>query len=103
MIASCKGLDMRFNFNKLGPIHEGEIELANLTVLCGKNNTGKTYITNSIYSYLTKWKELIDWSLPEILEKELYENAVASIDLNEFIVTKLDSLTKKVLKILETD
>lgn len=95
MIASCKGLDMRFNFNKLGPIHEGEIELANLTVLCGKNNTGKTYITNSIYSYLTKWKELIDWSLPEILEKELYENAVASIDLNEFIVTKLDSLTKK--------
>lgn len=94
MFSNCKGLDMRFKFNKLGPIYEGEIELANLTVLCGKNNTGKTYITNSIYSYLTKWKELIQWSLPGILEQELYENAVASIDLNDFIVMELDQLTK---------
>ncbi|MEX8133713.1 AAA family ATPase [Acinetobacter nosocomialis] len=46
---------MKFEFKNLGPIHQGEIELADLTVLCGKNNTGKTYVTNALYSFFQNW------------------------------------------------
>jgi len=33
----------RINIRNLGSIEEGEIELKPLTILFGKNNTGKTY------------------------------------------------------------
>jgi hypothetical protein len=35
---------LKVKVSKLGPIEEGEIELKPLTILFGKNNTGKTYI-----------------------------------------------------------
>ena len=37
-------------FRNLGPIEEGEIRLHPLTVLIGKNNTGKTYVAQAVYS-----------------------------------------------------
>lgn len=43
---------MRFGLKKLGPINEAEIEIGDLTIICGKNNTGKTYFTYSLYSFL---------------------------------------------------
>lgn len=42
---------MRFEFDNLGPIKNGQIELGKLTVFCGKNNTGKTYVNYLIYGF----------------------------------------------------
>jgi len=33
----------------LGVIKYAEIEMGNLTILCGMNNSGKTYVTYVIY------------------------------------------------------
>ncbi|MGK7956413.1 MAG: AAA family ATPase, partial [Crocosphaera sp.] len=33
---------MKFEISNLGYIKQAEIELADLTIICGKNNTGKT-------------------------------------------------------------
>lgn len=43
---------MKFEFDNLGPINHGEIELGKLTVFCGKNNTGKTYVSYLVYGFL---------------------------------------------------
>lgn len=40
---------MIFSFANLGPIKSAEITLAPLTVVCGKNNTGKTYLSYSLF------------------------------------------------------
>ena len=82
--------DMKFEFKNLGPIYRGEIELADLTVLCGKNNTGKTYITNSIYSFFQNWVDLIEWDLPDEIEADIRHKGVTSIDLEQKIINKLD-------------
>ena len=39
-----------FNVRNLGPIEEGVVRLHPLTILIGKNNTGKTYMAQAIYA-----------------------------------------------------
>ena len=34
---------MKFRFKNLGPIKEADLELGDLTIIAGRNNTGKTY------------------------------------------------------------
>lgn len=87
---------MKFEFKNLGPIHQGEIELADLTVLCGKNNTGKTYVTNALYSFFQNWLDLIDWSLPDSIEAEIHHKGIASIDLEKDVISNID--TKQAMK-----
>ncbi len=53
-----------FSVRNLGPIAEGTVELRPLTILIGKNNTGKTYMAQSIYSAF-KALERADSSNPQ--------------------------------------
>lgn len=39
-----------FNVKNLGPIAEGTIQLRPLTILIGKNNSGKTYMAQAVYA-----------------------------------------------------
>ena len=43
---------MKFVFKNLGPIHEAELELGDLTIIAGRNNTGKTYVAYTLYGFL---------------------------------------------------
>ncbi|RNM26728.1 hypothetical protein EFS38_02980 [Dickeya undicola] len=43
---------MRFDFENIGSVKNGSIELGDLTILCGENNVGKTYLTYAIYGLL---------------------------------------------------
>ena len=43
---------MKFTLENCGPIKKADIELGDLTIICGKNSTGKTYITYSFISFL---------------------------------------------------
>ncbi len=45
---------MLFELKNIGAIKQANIELGKLTILSGKNNTGKTYINYSIYGFLAK-------------------------------------------------
>ena len=46
---------MKFRFKNLGPIQEADLELGDLTVIAGRNNTGKTYLAYALYGFL-KWE-----------------------------------------------
>ncbi|MEI6746227.1 MAG: hypothetical protein WCL34_09715, partial [Methylococcaceae bacterium] len=71
---------MKFKFEQLGALHEGEIELADLTIICGENNTGKTYITNSLYALLVAWQQLLTWDLKQEDILQLDNEGFVSID-----------------------
>lgn len=81
---------MKFNFEKLGPLDSAEVDLNKLTVICGKNNTGKTYITNTIYAFLRDWKEIIDWKLTKEIEDSLVQKGVVQVDLKTEIIDKIN-------------
>lgn len=44
---------MKFSIENLGPIKKADIELGDLTIICGKNSTGKTYITYSLVAFFS--------------------------------------------------
>ena len=47
-----------FRFRNIGPVTDAELELGDLTLIAGRNNTGKTYIVYTLYGFLKNWKEL---------------------------------------------
>ena len=46
----------RFTFKNIGPIDVAELELGDLTVIAGRNNTGKTYLVYTLYGFLKTWE-----------------------------------------------
>ena len=51
---------MKFRFKNLGPIKQADLELGDLTIIAGRNNTGKTYLAYALYGFLkhlkTSWR-----------------------------------------------
>ena len=46
---------MKFRFERFGPIEAAELELGDLTIVAGRNNTGKTYLVYTLYGFLRAW------------------------------------------------
>jgi AAA ATPase domain len=75
----------KIRFESLGPIEFAEIDIAQLTVICGENNTGKTYVTYLVYCLLKTWKHFVDINLKGVV-RELQKNGTAKIDLRTVVV-----------------
>lgn len=91
---------MKFKFEKLGLLDEAELELADLTIICGENNTGKTYATYAVYGFLRSWRRLLRRELVEVIreidpsKEESYQFDLKTMftgKLNEY----LDNVSKK--------
>lgn len=89
---------MKFSFKNVRPIESGCIDINKLTILCGKNNTGKTYITNIIYSFLDTWVDHIDWELPEDITRKLYKDGAIKVDLDELISNNITEIRTSIMK-----
>ncbi|MEO6422873.1 MAG: AAA family ATPase [Candidatus Nitrotoga sp.] len=87
---------MKLSFENLGAIEYAEIELAELTVVCGENNTGKTYVTYLIYCLLTTWRKFIDIDLKRDL-LSLKEKGVVKINLHEKVADQWPKLCSNAL------
>ncbi len=75
---------MKFGFENLGFIDSGEIEIADLTVMCGPNNVGKTYVSYGIYGFIRHFKSLVDLSLTSEQVEILKEEGSLMIDLTQY-------------------
>ena len=65
----------RFRFSNLGPISEAELELGDLTIIAGRNNTGKTYLTYVLYDFMKRVSVLVFYSkaYTRLFESHLFE------------------------------
>ena len=63
---------MKFHFEHIGPIDVADLELGDLTIIAGRNNTGKTYLVYTMYGFLRTWAS--DWRRP-LADKVLREFA----------------------------
>ena len=78
---------MKFKIENLGIVKSAEIELSDFTLICGENNTGKTYIAYSIYGFLEQYPNLIGYNpaLEEsVVEKDL-DKGLLKINLIDYI------------------
>lgn len=78
-------INEKFNIKNLGFIKDGEIEVKPLTIICGQNNTGKTWAMYALYGFL---EGLTIGHLPGIdnsLAQKLVEDGQLEFDLSKWI------------------
>ncbi len=77
---------MKVKVENLGILKTAEFELGDLTIICGKNNTGKTYAVYALYGFLRMWRIFIrfDENLLKDYSVDLAETGTILIDLNLF-------------------
>ena len=66
-------MEFKFTFKNFGPIIDADVEIKPLTILCGPNNSGKTYISYAIYGFLNGWTESLPFSKVLGLRKKISE------------------------------
>ena len=47
-----------YSFRNIGPIKDADLKLGDLTIIAGKNNTGKTYLVYTLYGLLKTWTSI---------------------------------------------
>ncbi|MGV2390720.1 MAG UNVERIFIED_CONTAM: ATP-binding protein [Microcystis novacekii LVE1205-3] len=74
---------MKVKIKNLGILKQAEFSLGDLTIICGRNNTGKTYATYALFGFLYTWRRLLTWPRFGLKEKidQLLSDGVISLDL----------------------
>lgn len=81
---------MKFHFENLGLLDQVEIELADLTLICGENNTGKTYATYAIYGFLRSWRQMLRLTLEAEIDTLLKREQKYQFDLQQMFAGKVN-------------
>lgn len=74
---------MKISYKNLGRVVSAEFELAPLTIICGPNSSGKTYLSYATYSLFKNSGELVLEAIPEKWFKELASKRRISISRAE--------------------
>lgn len=80
---------MKFTLRNVGPIREAHLELARLTIVCGPNNVGKTYLTNGISDF---YRRVSKTCRIKVSEQFLPDSDVVSVDLSHYVHSVVDEV-----------
>ena len=56
-------MSLKIRLKNLGILKQAEFSLGDLTLICGKNNTCKTYIACALYAFLNAWRGLTEFGV----------------------------------------
>lgn len=76
---------MKIKVKNLGVLKQAEFELGDLTIICGENNTGKTYATYALFGFLFEWKSFFEMKIGESKMKDLMIKGITSIDITDYV------------------
>jgi predicted ATPase len=89
---------MHFHFEKLGLLDRVDLELSDLTLICGENNTGKTYATYAVYGFLRSWRGILKSLVEPEIERLLKDNSEYRIDLMQMFEGKVNDYLRRMGK-----
>lgn len=72
---------MKIELENLGVLKKAEFELGELTLICGSNNTGKTYATYALFGFLSHWRRHLKAGVPDSTIQELLRDGVTRLDV----------------------
>lgn len=82
---------MKIKVKNLGVLKQAEFTLGDLTIICGGNNTGKTYATYALYGFLSTWQDFLSIDISSDKIEQLLTDGVIHLDLQEY-VEKIDQI-----------
>ena len=83
---------IEFRFRNIGPVEDAALELGDLTVIAGRNNTGKTYIVYSLYGFLKMWEGFLESRIGR-LEADLFSRKQTQAQFPDF-----ESITEDMIR-----
>ena len=93
---------MKFTVKNLGPIRDASIELGKLTVICGKNNCGKTYLAYTLDTFLDTIEYNLRLPLHQADMDILFGKGSVDVRLENYVHDYLQLLKKTVPAFTET-
>lgn len=76
---------MKIKVKNLGALKQAEFTLGNLTIICGGNNTGKTYATYALFGFLSSWREILEIKIDADNLSQLLAEGVTLIDIQQYV------------------
>ena len=73
-------MSLTVKLKNIGIIKQAEFSLGDLTIICGENNTGKTYATYALYGFLKSWHN-IGFPISDAQIQHLLTEGVLKIEL----------------------
>lgn len=88
---------MKIHIKNIGMLDEAEFEVGDLTLICGENNTGKTYATYSLYGYLDILREFPTYNVLNASD-EVIKKYADDIEDKDFTIQISIAKFKNILK-----
>lgn len=89
---------MKYFIQNMGPMQYAEYSIKPFNIICGMNNTGKTYVTYSLFGFLSGWEGIFD--VMEIHEEvasnpvglmEVLRAGESKVDLEQYFCNPIDN------------
>ena len=78
-------MSLTVRLKNIGILKHAEFSLGDLTLICGENNTGKTYATYALYSFLESWHEFVHIPIDHDQIRNLLTDGALKIDLARYL------------------
>jgi hypothetical protein len=88
---------MKIKVKNLGVLKQAEFTLGDLTIICGSNNSGKTYATYALFGFLSSWHEILRIEINDDNLSQLLSEGVTLIDIKKY-VEQADQIVAKASK-----
>jgi predicted ATP-dependent endonuclease of OLD family len=76
---------MKIKVKNLGVLKQAEFELGDFTIICGENNTGKTYATYALFGFLQNWQEFSEEIQVDIADtQKLLMHGSVNLNINNY-------------------
>ncbi|MEG4022602.1 AAA family ATPase [Microcoleus sp. S13C4] len=76
---------MKIKIKNLGALKQAEFTLGDLTIICGGNNTGKTYATYALFGFLSTWQDRFPIKINADKIDLLLADGVVRLDIPEYV------------------
>ena len=80
-------MSLKIRVKNLGILKHAEFSLGDLTIICGGNNTGKTYATYALYGFLQGWNSLIEYPIDDVQIQQLLTDGALKVELTRYVKT----------------
>jgi len=85
---------MKIAVKNLGNIEKGDLELNNLTLIVGKNNSGKTYLNYLLYMILNNKNIFFNKDIFSSLIKDILNNGLVKVDIEQFLNDNFEKINR---------
>jgi AAA15 family ATPase/GTPase len=76
---------MKIKVKNLGALKQAEFELGDFTIICGENNTGKTYATYALFGFLHTWRSFFEMKIGEGKVEDLMTKGITRINITDYV------------------